>query len=78
MKLTELGLIWHTNVILEFFNPAFWGDTDSLKEKNWSLNGVMVEVGAHERSYWLGEKHETFFDPESVNTQQVEALANVK
>lgn len=56
MQLTELGLIWHTNVILEFFNPAFWGDTDSLNEKNWSLNGAMVEVGARERSYWLGEK----------------------
>lgn len=61
MRLTELGLIWHTNVILEFFNSAFWNDTDSLKEKYWSLNGVMVEVGARERSYWLGEKHETFF-----------------
>ena len=46
MRLTKLGLIWHTNVILEFFNPAFWGDTDSLSEANWSLNGVMVEVGA--------------------------------
>jgi len=61
IRLTRLGLIWHTNVILEFFNPAFWGDTDSLREPNWSLNGVMVEMGAHPRSYWLGEKHETFF-----------------
>jgi oxygen-independent coproporphyrinogen-3 oxidase len=61
MVLTKLGLIWHTNVILEFFNPAFWGDTDSLSEPNWSLNGVMVEVGAHPRSHWLGEKHETYF-----------------
>lgn len=79
MKLTELGLIWHTNVILEFFNPAFWRDTDSLKEKNWSLNGVMVEVGAHERSYWLGEKYETFFEPEFDYTQQEEeVLAHVK
>lgn len=58
MLLSELGLIWHANVILEFFNPAFWGDTDSLNEKNWSLNGVMVEVGAHERSYWLGNKND--------------------
>ncbi|AOR32939.1 hypothetical protein BFF78_19385 [Streptomyces fodineus] len=61
MKLTRLGLIWHTNVILEFFNPAFWGDTDSLDQPNWSLNGVMVEVGAHPRAHWLGEPHETFF-----------------
>ncbi|WP_133158609.1 coproporphyrinogen-III oxidase family protein [Mixta theicola] len=59
MQLTELGLIWHANVILEFFNSAFWGDTDSLNEKNWSLNGVMVEVGARERSYWLGDKNDT-------------------
>ncbi len=63
MRLTHLGLIWHTNVILEFFNPAFWNDTDSLREPNWSLNGVMVEVGAHDRAYWLGEKHKTFFPP---------------
>lgn len=64
MRLTELGLVWHTNVILEFFNPAFWGDTDSLKEPNWSLNGVMVALGAHPRAYWLGEKSQDFFpDP---------------
>jgi oxygen-independent coproporphyrinogen-3 oxidase len=56
LRLTKLGLIWHTNVILEFFNPAFWSDEESLGQPNWSLNGVMVEVGAHERSYWLGDK----------------------
>jgi oxygen-independent coproporphyrinogen-3 oxidase len=61
MRLTRLGLIWHTNVLLEFFNRAFWNDTRSLDEPNWSLNGVMVEVGAHDRAYWLGQKHETFF-----------------
>lgn len=55
IRLTQLGLTWHTNVILEFFNPAFWSDTASLAEPNWSLNGVMVEVGAHDRSYWLGD-----------------------
>ena len=78
MKLTELGLIWHTNVILESFNPAFWGDTDSLREKNWSLNGAMVEVGARPRSYWLGQKDEIFFNSESINTtQQTEVFENV-
>jgi oxygen-independent coproporphyrinogen III oxidase len=63
MWLTPLGLEWHLNVIMEFFNPAFWGDEASLKEPNWSLNGVMVEVGARPRSYWLGEKREVFFAP---------------
>jgi|GEM_PF-944873 len=77
MKLTQLGLIWHTNIILEFFNPAFWEDTRSLDEPNWSLNGVMVDVGAHPRSYWLGEKHETFFPVEN-NPEQLETLANAK
>ncbi|CUU59341.1 oxygen-independent coproporphyrinogen-3 oxidase [Parafrankia irregularis] len=61
MRLTQLGLIWHTNVILEFFNPSFWNDSDSLNEPNWSLNGVMVEVGAHSREYWLGDRGVTFF-----------------
>lgn len=55
MRLTNLGLIWHTNVILEFFNSEFWNDEASLSQPNWSLNGVMVEVGAHERSHWLGD-----------------------
>jgi oxygen-independent coproporphyrinogen-3 oxidase len=50
-------------VILEFFNPAFWSDADSLAQPNWSLNGVMVEVGAHERRYWLGDEDVTFFEP---------------
>lgn len=61
MRLTPFGLEWHTNVILEFFNPAFWGDEKSLSEPNWSLNGVMVEVGSKSRPYWLGEKHQMFF-----------------
>lgn len=61
MKLTGLGLEWHTNVILEFFNDAFWDDTKSLDEPNWSLNNVMVDVGAKSRNYWLGEKDELFF-----------------
>lgn len=61
MELTKLGMIWHTNVILEFFNPAFWSDTRSLDEPNWSLNNVMVAVGAHPRSYWLGEKDQNFY-----------------
>jgi len=80
VRLTKLGVIWHTNVILEFFNPAFWQDTRSLDEPNWSLNGVMVEVGAKERKHWLGEKHETFFPslpaPEA-ETAQEELAENV-
>lgn len=63
LRLTQLGIIWHTNVILEFFNPAFWDDTSSLTQPNWSLNGVMVEVGAHPRDHWLGDKDQTFFTP---------------
>lgn len=62
MELTSLGIVWHTNVILEFFNPLFWSDTNSLDEPNWSLNNVMVAVGAHDRSYWLGEKDQLFFE----------------
>ncbi|WP_423391429.1 coproporphyrinogen-III oxidase family protein [Burkholderia sp. LMG 21824] len=78
MTLTKLGLIWHTNVILEFFNPAFWGDTGSLNEPNWSLNGVMVEVGAHPRAYWLGEKDQVFFDSAEIETVNSEKeYANV-
>jgi oxygen-independent coproporphyrinogen-3 oxidase len=63
MRLTKMGLIWHTNVILEFFNEAFWNDQESLRQPNWSLNGVMVEVGAHDRSHWLGEDDVLFYPP---------------
>jgi len=74
MRLTKLGLIWHTNVILEFFNPAFWNDTGSLEQPNWSLNGVMVEVGAHSREHWLGDQNVTFFPaPGSTPPQLTDA-----
>lgn len=55
MHLTELGVEWQSNVILEFFNPAFWSDKNSLSEPNWSMNIPMVELGSHSRSYWLGQ-----------------------
>jgi oxygen-independent coproporphyrinogen-3 oxidase len=55
MELTPLGMEWHSNVILEFFNPMFWGDEKALNEPNWSMNVSMVEVGAHAREYWLGK-----------------------
>jgi oxygen-independent coproporphyrinogen-3 oxidase len=55
MTLTELGIEWHSNVLLEFFNPALWGDKESVKEPNWSMNIPMVELGSQTREYWLGE-----------------------
>ncbi len=54
MRLTQRGMEWHSNVILEFFNPSFWGDEKALQEPNWSMNIPMVELGAHQRDYWLG------------------------
>ncbi len=68
IRLTQLGVVWHTNVILEFFNEAFWNDEASLKEPNWSLNGVMVEVGAHDRTHWLGDKDTAFYEPPAAIT----------
>ncbi|MCH9644399.1 MAG: coproporphyrinogen III oxidase family protein [Gammaproteobacteria bacterium] len=66
MILTQEGYIWHTNIILEFFNPAFWGDTKALDVPHWSLNGIGVEVGARKRQYWLGEKDKTFFNKQDL------------
>ena len=57
MRLTELGIEWHSNVILEFFNPELWSDTGALKEPNWSMNIPMVELSARTREYWLGEEN---------------------
>jgi oxygen-independent coproporphyrinogen-3 oxidase len=55
MRLTELGLEWHSNVLLEFFNRTFWADKDAVNELNWSMNIPMVELGAQSRTYWLGD-----------------------
>lgn len=62
IELSQKGLEWHTNIILEFFNDKFWGDTHSLGQPHWSLNGIGVEVGAHQRSYWLGDKKQVWFE----------------
>lgn len=53
--LTELGKEWHMNVMLEFTNPAFWGDTSSLEHPHWAMNTPMVDLFAGQRSDWLGE-----------------------
>jgi len=55
MRLTELGVEWQSNVILEFFNPGFWADEGALDEPNWSMNIPMVELSAQSQSYWLGQ-----------------------
>lgn len=54
MRLTDVGIEWQSNVILEFFNPDFWADEAALVEPNWSMNIPMVELSAQPRSYWLG------------------------
>ncbi len=56
MRLTELGREWHANVLLEFFNPAFWADEGAINEPNWAMNIPMVHLSAQTRSYWLGPK----------------------
>lgn len=55
LRLTKTGMEWHSNVLLEFFNPSFWGDEQALQEPNWSMNVPMVELSARQREYWLGQ-----------------------
>ncbi|HEX8000720.1 MAG TPA: coproporphyrinogen-III oxidase family protein [Pyrinomonadaceae bacterium] len=55
MRLTELGVEWHSNVLLEFFNARFWADEDAMNEPNWSMNIPMVELSTQTRRYWLGD-----------------------
>jgi oxygen-independent coproporphyrinogen-3 oxidase len=54
MQLTQLGLEWHTNVLLEFFSPEYWSDPDALEQPNWSMNVPMVQISATSRVEWLG------------------------
>jgi oxygen-independent coproporphyrinogen-3 oxidase len=54
ITLTDLGKEWHMNVMLEFTNPAFWGDTSSLEHPHWAMNTPMVDLFAGQRSDWLG------------------------
>lgn len=56
MTLTQLGLEWHTNVILEFFGEDSWEDDVSLRNLSWSMNISMVDVANKKRDYWLGSK----------------------
>jgi oxygen-independent coproporphyrinogen-3 oxidase len=55
LLLTDLGKEWHMNVMLEFTNPAFWGDTTSLEHPHWAMNTPMVDLFAGRREDWLGE-----------------------
>ena len=54
MRLTQTGRDWHSNILLEFFNPSFWADEAALAEPNWSMNIPMVDVSAQTRDFWLG------------------------
>ena len=60
VEMTALGKEWFLNVVLEFVNPKFWGDTSSKDEQNWSMNVVLVDLLADNRERWLGpvEKEE--------------------
>jgi coproporphyrinogen III oxidase-like Fe-S oxidoreductase len=54
LDLTELGREWHMNVMLEFTNDAYWGDTASLESPHWAMNTPMVDLFAGGRAEWLG------------------------
>jgi len=43
------------NVLLEFVNPAFWGEAGALEQPNWAMNLPMVELVAGRRTQWLGD-----------------------
>lgn len=52
--LTALGREWHMNVMLEFTNDMFWGDTTALNHPHWAMNTPMVDLFAGRREDWLG------------------------
>ncbi len=52
--LTDLGREWHMNVMLEFTNDQFWGDTSVLDSPHWAMNTPMVELFAGRKQDWLG------------------------
>jgi hypothetical protein len=54
LRLTALGREWHMNVMLEFTNDQFWGDTSALDSPHWAMNTPMVELFAGRRQDWLG------------------------
>lgn len=58
VEMTELGKEWFLNVILEFVNPKFWGNTTSRDQPNWSMNVVLVDLLAGNRERWLGPAEE--------------------
>lgn len=54
LDLTELGREWHMNVMLEFTNDDYWGDTASLESPHWAMNTPMVDLFSGSRAEWLG------------------------
>jgi oxygen-independent coproporphyrinogen-3 oxidase len=54
LVLSELGREWHMNVMLEFTNDQFWGDTTALDSPHWAMNTPMVELFAGTKQDWLG------------------------
>lgn len=54
LVLTDLGREWHMNVMLEFTNDQFWGDTSALDSPHWAMNTPMVELFAGRKQDWLG------------------------
>ncbi|GHC88121.1 coproporphyrinogen-III oxidase family protein [Streptomyces flavofungini] len=54
LVLTELGRDWHMNVMIEFTNPRFWGDTSAPETPHWSMNTPMVDLFSGRREDWIG------------------------
>jgi oxygen-independent coproporphyrinogen III oxidase len=56
IEMTALGREWFLNVVLEFVNPKFWGNRESVEQPNWSMNIVLVDLIAGNRERWLGKQ----------------------
>lgn len=55
ITLTELGKSWLQNVMLEFFDPSMWENSNALKQQSssWAMNNHMIDIGASSKKFWL-------------------------
>lgn len=55
ISLTEDGIKWLQNIMLEFFDPEMWENSNALKQQSssWAMNDHMIDIGSATKTFWL-------------------------
>lgn len=52
---TDEGVKWIQNIMLEFFDASMWENSNALKQQSssWAMNNHMIDIGATNKTFWL-------------------------